>query len=204
MEYNKIPSDETIRLAIAALEKNGMKALVVKTGAEAKAKVSELIPEGAEVMNMTSITLDTIGAAQEINESGKYDSVKNKLAAMDRETQGRQMQQIGAAPQYAVGSVHAVTENGEVVIASQTGSQLPAYAYGAEKVIWVVGAQKIVPDMDAAIKRIYEYVLPLEGERANKAYGITTGSAVNKMLTVNHEKIEGRITIIFVKEVLGF
>jgi L-lactate utilization protein LutC len=203
MEYNKIASDETIQKAIASLEKNGMKALVVETGADATAKTLELIPEGSEVMNMTSITLETLGLDKELNESGKYDSVKNKLAAMNRETENREMQRIGAAPQYAVGSVHAITETGEVVIASNTGSQLPAYAYGAEKVIWVVGAQKIVPDMATALKRLYDYVLPLESVRANKAYGIPA-SAVNKMLTVNHENIEGRITVIFVKEVLGF
>lgn len=203
MEYNKIASDETIHRVIAALEKNGIKSLLVETAQEAKAKVLALIPKGSEVMNMTSITLETIGLDKEIMESGRYEAVKNKLMAMNRETESREMQRLGAAPQYAVGSVHAVTENGEVVIASNTGSQLPAYAYGADKVIWVVGAQKIAPDMAGAVKRIYDYVLPLESERAHKVYGVP-GSAVNKMLTINKENDPERITIIFVKEVLGF
>src|SRR3989344_6159517 len=189
MQYNIIPSDEIIQKAIASLKNNGIEAMVVENGEAAKAKALELIPAQSEVMNMTSVTLETIGIPKELNESGKYNSVRN--------------QKLGAAPVYAIGSVHAVTQEGQVVIASNTGSQLPAYAYGAAKVIWVVGAQKIVKDLDAAFKRIYEYVLPLESERARKAYGVE-GSNVSKLLIVNKEIAPNRITIIFVKEVLGF
>lgn len=99
--------------------------------------------------------------------------------------------------------MHAVTEDGKIVIASNTGSQLGAYAYGSQHVIWVVGAQKIVPNIDQAIKRIYDYVLPLESERAHKAYGVE-GSAVNKMLIVNAEGTPDRVTVIFIKESIGF
>ena len=139
--------------------------------AEAKEKVLQIIPEGAEIMNMSSVTVDSIGLAKEINESGKYDSVRNKLVAMDRKTQGPQMQKLGAAPEWVVGSVHAVTEDGKVIVASASGSQLPAYAFGSSHVIWVVGSQKIVKDLDDGMKRVYEYVFPLENERAKKVYG---------------------------------
>ncbi len=203
MDYTSIPSDETIRQVVAALEQNGITAIVAESGAEAKEKALDLIPSGAEVMTMTSVTLDTIGLEQEINESGKYEAVKPKLYSMDRETSGRQMQQMGAAPEYVIGSVHAVTQNGEVVIASNTGSQLPAYAYGSDKVVWVVGAQKIVADLEQAKARIYDHVLPLESERAKKAYGVP-GSFVSKLLIVNREITPGRITVILVKEALGF
>jgi len=203
MQYNIIPSDEIIQKAIASLKSNGIEAMVVENGEAAKAKTLELIPAQSEVMNMTSVTLETIGIPKEINESGRYASVRNQLNSMDRGTQSSEMQKLGAAPLYAIGSVHAVTQEGQVVIASNTGSQLPAYAYGAAKVIWVVGAQKIVKDLDAAFKRIYEYVLPLESERARKAYGVE-GSNVSKLLIVNEEIAPGRIVIIFVKEALGF
>ena len=203
MEHNTIPSDEIIQKTIASLKNNGIEAMVVENGEAAKAKALELIPAQAEVMNMTSITLETIGIPKEINESGKYTSARNQLNSMDRKTQGGEMQKLGAAPVYAIGSVHAITEKGQVVIASNTGSQLPAYAYGAAKVIWVVGTQKIVKDLDAAFKRIYEYVLPLESERARKAYGVE-GSNVSKLLIVNKEIAPGRIVIIFAKETLGF
>jgi hypothetical protein len=125
-----------------------------------------------------------------------------KLAELDPKTQGRERTILGAAPEYMVGSVHAITEGGSVVIASNTGSQLPGYASGASHVIWVVGGQKIVSDLDEAIKRIYEYTYPLEDLRAQEAYGIN--SNVSKLLIVNKEVIPHRIKVILVKENLGY
>lgn len=203
MDYKSIPSQDVIDKTKAALQTNGIQVIVVENGVDAKKKVSELLPQNAEVMTMTSTTLDQIGATEEINKSGKYNAVRDKLYSMDRETQYIEMQKLGAAPEYTVGSVHAVTEDGHVLIASNTGSQLPAYVYGSAHVIWVVGAQKIVKDTDEAIKRIYDYVLPLESERAHKAYGVP-GSAVNKLLIINKEVTPNRLTMILVKEALGF
>ncbi len=114
------------------------------------------------------------------------------------------MQKLGAAPEYVIGSVHTVTEDGHVlIIASASGSQLPAYVYAAEHVIWVVGTQKIVKNIEEGMKRIYKYVLPLESARAHKAYGVP-GSSVNKLLIVNKEPVPNRITIILVQQPLGF
>lgn len=201
--WDSVKDDQVIRDTIVALEKNGINAVMVASGAEAKAKVLELIPEGAEVMDMTSVTLTDTGIAKEIHESGKYASVRNKLNAMDRATQGAEMQKLGAAPEWAIGSAHAVTQDGKVMIASNTGSQLPAYAYGASHVVWVVGAQKLVKNEEEGRKRIYDYVLPLESERARKAYGVA-GSNVSKLLVVNQEVSPDRIMVIIVKEKLGF
>ena len=122
---------------------------------------------------------------------------------MDRNTQGLEMQRLGAAPEFVIGSVHAVTQDGKVMIASNSGSQLPAHAYGSSNVIWVVGIQKIVKNIDEGFKRIYEHSLPLESERARKAYNMP-GSFVSKILIINKEIKPGRITIIFVPEILGF
>lgn len=205
-DFTKMPDQEILDMTVKALEANGITALVVENGEEAKEKVLSLIPENAEVMTMTSVTLDTIGLSTEINESGKYDSVKVKLAKMNRETDHREMQRIGAAPEYAVGSVHAVTQDGKVLVASNTGSQLPAYTYGANHVVWVVGAQKIVKDLDQGMKRIYEHVLPLESPRARKAYGLPEDwhSNVSKLSIFHKEVNPNRITLILVKEQLGF
>ncbi len=200
--FNKLADDQTIIDTIQALKTNGIEALVVENGAKAKEKVLELLPKGAEVMNMSSVTLETIGLDKEINESGNYDAVKPKLFKMDRKTQGVEMQKLGAAPVWAVGSVHAVTEDGRVLIASNTGSQLGVYAYASAHIIWVVGTQKIVKNLDEGVKRIYEYVLPLENEHMKKLYGV--GSNVSKLLIINKEIVPGRINIIFVKEKLGF
>ena len=123
--------------------------------------------------------------------------------AMDSATQGGEMRKLGTAPDWTIGSVQAVTEDGQVVMASNSGSQLPAYAYGAGRVIWVVGVQKIVANLDEALKRIYEYVLPLESERVKVAYGMDK-SNVSKLLVINKEIAPERMTVILVKEKLGF
>ncbi len=202
MAWDTLASEKSIQKTIEALKVNGISALVVENGEEAKEKVLELIPKSAQVMTMSSVTLEKIGLTKELNESAKYDSVKKKLASLDRNTQGAEMRKLGAAPDYAIGSVHAVTENGEVIIASNSGSQLPAYVFGAGKVIWVVSTKKIVKNKEEGMKRIEDYSLPLESERAKKAYGM--GSNISKVLIVNREFMKERITLILVKEDLGF
>jgi len=201
-KWNSLPAQQVVEKTLVALKGNGMDAMVVENGAIAKEKVLELIPAGSEVLNMTSVTLDTIGVSNEINGSGKYNSVRNKLSGMDRKTQRLEIQKLSTAPEWVVGSIHAVTQDGQVLIASNSGSQLPAYVYGSANVIWVVGVQKIVKNIDRGMRRIRDYTFRLEDERAKKAYGV--GSGVNKVLIVNKEIMPGRITMILVKEVLGF
>lgn len=201
--YNQLPTQATLQKTVTALEQNGITVHVVENSQEAKEKVLSVIPQQAEVMTMTSITLEETGIAEALNDTTTYNPSRDKLYALDRQTQAKEMNVLGATSTYTVGSVHAVTESGNVVVASATGSQLPAYAYSSPNVIWVVGAQKIVPTIDDALKRIEEYVLPLESERAKKAYGVP-GSVIAKLLIFNKEVTPGRITMILVKEVLGY
>ena len=198
--FSKLADEEQIERAAKALEKNGIRVVRAENSEEARKKLLDLIPNGAEVFTSTSRTLDSIGVIPEIN--AKFDSVRVKLATMDPKTQNREMQKLGATPEYMVGSVHAVTEDGKVVVASNTGSQLTGYAAGAKHVIWVVGAQKIVRDLDEAMQRIEEYSYPLENERAQQAYGIN--SNISKLLIINKEVNPRRITMIIVNENLGF
>ncbi len=203
--FDQIASDEVINKTIENLKQNGMEAVFVENGEAAKQKFYELVPKGSEVMVMTSETLRALNLEEEINKSSDYTAVKQKIAAM-AEDKAREKKMMGAASQVAVGSVHAITEKGEVIVASNTGSQLPAYVYGADSVVWVVGAQKLVSSMEEGLKRIYEYILPLETVRARKAYGLpeTWNSNPSKILFINREVNAGRIKIIVVKEVLGF
>lgn len=201
-QYGELASASSIEKTVGALAQKGITAVVVENGKAAKEKALEIIPAGAEVMNMTSMTLEHTGIADALAEQGKFDFVREKLEKMDDKTQATEKRRLGAAPEWVVGSIHALTEAGEAMIASATGSQLPAYAYGSAHVIWVVGTQKIVKNIDEGMRRIYEYTFPLENERAHKAYGM--GSGVNKILIVNREFAPGRITIILVKEKLGF
>lgn len=201
--WNTVATDESIKKTMAALKENGISSTVVESIAEAKNAVVSLIPKQSEVMTMTSVTLDKTGIESAINSSGDYAAVKPKLYSLDRETHGKEMQQIGAAPEYALGSVHAITEDGKIVVASNTGSQLPAYAYGSSHVVFVVGAQKIVSKLEDAMDRIYQYVLPLESARAHAAYGVAS-SNVSKLLIITKEVNPERMTVVFVKEAVGF
>jgi hypothetical protein len=201
-EFARLAHDKQIQRAAKALEANGIHTIIVENGEEAKRIFFELVPEGSEVFLGASVTLETLGIKDEIDKSGKYDALRPKMFAMNRETQGREIRKLGGAPDYAAGSVHAVTEDGHVLIASKTGSQLGPYASGAGKVIWVVGAQKIVKDFNEGLRRIQEYCYPLEDVHMHQLY--STGTDINKILIVNTEFRPNRITMIIVKEQLGF
>lgn len=203
MNYTEKANEEIIKKTAAALSENGVKVIIAKSAEDAKKKALEILPHKAEVMTMTSETLRELGLESEINESGKYDAVKPKLYSMNRDEHGTSMQKLGAAPEWAIGSVHAVTEDGKVVVASNTGSQLPGYVYGSPHVVWIVGTHKIVKNLDEAMDRIYNHVLPLESERAKKAYGVP-GSNVSKIFILNKEINPDRITMILVDETLGY
>jgi hypothetical protein len=202
-KWNHSASNKSIQKTVNALKVNGISTIVVDSLEQAKKTVLDLIPEKSEVMTNTSVTLDESGISQVINESGKYDAVKPKLYSLKRETDSNLMQKLGAGPDFVLGSVHAITEDGKVIIASNSGSNLPNNAYGAGRVIWVAGSQKIVKDLDTGIKRLYEHTLPLESERAKKAYGVA-GSFVSKMLIFNREPNPDRITLVLVKSPVGY
>lgn len=201
-EFKKLASDEQIRRTAEALEANGIQTIIAQNGEEAKRIFFELVPEESEVFLGASVTLETLGIKDEIDKSGRFEALRPKMFAMDRATQSREIRKLGGAPDYAAGSVHAVTETGQVLIASNTGSQLGPYASGAGKVIWVVGAQKLVKDLNEGFRRIYEYNLPLETEHMQQLYNARTN--VNKILVLNREIRPNRITMIIVKEELGF
>lgn len=200
-EFARPVSSEQIAAAAAALTAKGMNALVVESRTEARSRILDVLPEGAEVFTSLSRTLDTLGLSEEINASSRYTSLRPQLRGLDREKQGRQWRKLMASPEYVIGSVHAVTTQGQVLIASASGSQLASYVFGASHVIWVVGAQKIVRDLDEGLRRIREYSYPLEHERMHALNG--TGSKISKILLVEGEW-PGRISVILVKEALGF
>ena len=201
-EFSQLSSLDRIAAVGEALEHNGVRTFVVQSGDEARTTVDSLIPLGAEVFNNTSRTLESIGVADDIERSGRYVPLRLRLFQMDREMQAREMRILAASPDYVVGSVHAVTEEGSLLLASASGSQLGPIVSGAEHVIFVIGGQKIVPDLETGIRRILEYSFPLEDRRAREAYGVPSG--VNNILIVNHAVAADRITAILVHEALGF
>lgn len=201
-EFTHLAPDEQIEKTVQALQTHGIRAVVFETGEEARNYVLELIPRGAQVYNSPSRTLELIGLAEDIEHPTRFQSVRAQLHALDRVTQRNEMRQLGASPDVLVGSVHAITEQGEVLIASAVGSQLGPAAFGAGMVIWVVGTQKLVRTLEDGFRRIREYSYHLENERTHQVYGQAT--AINKILIVNGEAYSGRITIVLVKQQLGF
>lgn len=201
-QFSRLADDDQVARAVAALRANGMETHVVDDVDAARALVLSLIPDGVTVLDASSQTLARAGIAEEIARSDRFTSVRPQLAALAQEGRADEQRRLGATPDVVVGSVHAVTEQGEAVIASATGSQLAPYAFGAGRVVWVAGTQKIVPDLDAAFARVGEYSFPLENERAQKVYG--RGSYLAKLLVVRREFQPGRVTIVLVRENLGF
>ena len=201
-QFAVLADDASVSRTSAALEDNGITVVRAADAGEAKRIVLDLVPAGAQVHNGASQTLEETSIAEEIHNSGRYEPIHPRIWSMDRETQADEIRRLTSSPDVMLGSVHAVTETGSLVAASASGSQLAPYAAGAGKVILVVGTQKIVSDLDEALRRIDEYVFPLEDARAEAAYGVHSG--VNKVLIINREYIPGRITVVFVDEALGF
>src|SRR5579863_2208775 len=199
--FAALPDEDTLRATVVALEEHGFSVEVVDDLDAARQAVLTRIPRGSSVMTNTSVTLAETGIADAINDGGAYESARNKMFALDFATQAQEMKAIGGQPDYALGSVHAITAGGTLVIASASGSQLASYAWGAANVIFVVGVQKLVPTLEAAHERIYQHSLPLEDARAIAAYG--QHSSVGKILEI-HQELPGRIHIVLIRQAVGF
>jgi acyl-CoA hydrolase len=199
--FAALPDEQTLAATVTALEEHGFSVEVVDDLEAARHAVLTRIPHGSSVMTNTSVTLQQTGIADAVNNGGPYDSARVKMAELDFATQLQEMKAIGGQPDYALGSVHAMTRDGILVIASASGSQLASYAWGATNVIFVVGAQKLVPTLEAARDRIHTHSLVLEDARAVAAYG--QHSSVGKILEI-HSELPGRIHIVLVRQVVGF
>ncbi|HLY13037.1 MAG TPA: LUD domain-containing protein [Candidatus Limnocylindrales bacterium] len=200
--FNEPAEPAVIEQTAEALRERGFTVEIAADFDDARRKVLALIPEGAEVGQGASKTLEQIGVTAEIEGSGRYDAIRPRLRSMDRATQGPEIRRLGAAPEYWLGSAHAVTVHGEMVIVSFGGSQLGPIISGAGKVILAVGSQKIVPDLETGFRRIEEYSYPLESARLQDAYGIP--SSINKMIILNGEVAQDRITVILIPGAIGF
>jgi acyl-CoA hydrolase len=195
-------SARRLERAAAALTEHGFTVEILDDAAAARSRVKDLIPEGASVFTGASETLRLSGIEEDINASGRYDALRPRGLAMDRATQMDEIRRMFASPDVAIGSVAAVTETGSLVVASGSGSQLNGYAGGAARAIWIVGAQKVVPDLSTALRRVEDHCLPLESDRAMRVYGMP--SAVNRLLVLNAEVQPRRGMVLLLREAIGF
>lgn len=188
--------------AAARLVEHGFTVELLDDTAAARARIRRLIPEGASVFTGASQTLRLSGIEADLNTGDRYDAIRPRVLAMDRARQMDDIRRLTSTPDFIVASAHAVTEDGSLLIASASGSQLPGMAGGAAHAVWVVGAQKVVPDLAAGLRRIEEHCLPLENERALKAYGYP--SVISRLLIMGREPFPGRSTVLLLREAVGF
>ena len=193
---------ERLERAAAALTAHGFAVEILDDAAAARTRVRDLIPEGASVLTGASETLRLSGIDDDINGTERYRAVKSRTRTMDRAASLQDIWRELACPDVVVGSVAAVTETGSLVAASASGSQIPAYANGATRAIWIVGAQKVVPDLSTALRRVEDHALPLETARVQAVHG--QPSAVNRLLILNAEPHPGRGTVLLLREAIGF
>ena len=198
--FTAMPDDETLETTVAAVAARGFGVEVVDDLDAAREAVLARIPRDSSVATNSSVTLEETGVAAAINDHGAYDSARKALT-LDRATQMREIKAIITQPDFALGSAHAVTRDGTLVIASALGSQLAAYAWGAENVILIVGAQKLVPDLATAHERIHQHCLELESERTLEVYG--RGSYIGKILEI-HQDEPGRTHVVVIRQAVGF
>jgi hypothetical protein len=201
MEFAAPASRDQLERAVAALAKHRIEAEIVPDRETARSRALALVPQGAEVHTGLSETMRELGITDHIEQSGSYDAIRPKLLKLDRETQRREMAKLASAPDYILGSVHAVTEDGQLVIGSGTGSQLGPYANSAGRVILIAGAQKVVPDLETGLRRLREYSYPMEDARM-KAAGYP-GTLLAKTLIISFDS-PGRTHLILVEDSIGF
>lgn len=205
MEYNQLASAESIKTTIAKLAEHNIEGIAVENKESALAKIKELIPAGASVMNGSSVTLETTGFVDYLKEDKHgWNNLHAGIVAEADKVKQAQLRQDAIHADYYLGSVHALSETGEFVIASNTGSQLPHIVFTSKNLIFVVGAQKIVPNLGEAMKRLDEYVIPLEDKHMQKKYGV--GTYPNKIVIFKGEAqmMQRKITVLIVNESLGF
>lgn len=204
MKYENLASKEAIERTTDALKTRNIKVEFVNTKEEALKKIKTMIPGGKDVMTGGSTTLDQIGFTEYLK-SGKHPwkNLKDQILSENDPKKQMELRKKSITSEYFLGSIHAVSETGEILIVNATGSSIPSYSFSSDNVIWIVGTQKIVPSLEDGFKRIREYCVPLEDKRM-KSIGYQ-GTTIGKYLIFEREINENRkINLIFVNEKLGF
>jgi L-lactate utilization protein LutC len=200
-EFTAPASQAQLEQLAQRMRDRNFEVVIVETGQQAKAEVMARIPKGSEVHSAKSKTLEDIGVFKELMESQDYDFLRRKSMKMDRNTQAREMRKLLAAPDIMVGSAQAVTEAGQLVAASASGSQMGPYSAASGHLILVIGSQKIVPDLETALRRINEHVTPYEDARLRAQMGV--GTKLARVLILERDYTPGHTTVILVKEPVG-
>ncbi|TSC68853.1 MAG: hypothetical protein G01um101456_463 [Parcubacteria group bacterium Gr01-1014_56] len=205
MEYTTLPPRATVERLVANLKERNIEGIIVETKEDALAKIKELIPQGASVMNGASRTLDEIGFIEYLKSGNHgWDNLHAAILAEKDPAKQAQLRKQSVLSDYYLGSVHALAETGELVIASNTGSQLPHIVFTSPNLIFVVSTQKIMPTLADAQKRLREHVVPLEDKRMMAVYNVGTHISKELIFHYEHPMMGRKVRVLFVNEKLGF
>ena len=203
--YNELAKKEVVDETIKNLAANNVEGIFVATKEEALAKIKELIPAHASLMNGASVTLEQIGFVDVLQKKEHtWNNLHDGVLAEQDPAKKLALRKQAVTSDYYLGSVHALAQTGQFIIASNTGSQLGHIVFTSPNLIFVVGAQKIVPNLDEAFKRLHEYVIPLEEVHMQQKYGV--GTFPSKVVVFNRENpiMKRSVKMIIVNEALGF
>lgn len=203
-KFSKIASKETIDKVISAFNDRNIKGTFVNTKKEALETIFNIIPKDSEIATASSESLREIGFLDVLKQKKhNWKNVKDNLFAEVDHLKREELRRESILADYNIQSCHAITENGQLVIASGMGNQISAIAYASKNIVFVVGAQKIVKNLDEAFERIHNYILPLENERMKKI-GFKKGTTLGKILIFEKEIREREVHVIIVNENIGF
>lgn len=199
-------SHETIEALREALAHRGVTMEYYPTGAEALARLKELVPlGGTKVMTGSSMTLVQIGFIDWLTAHHNAGDVYYYRAVVhtqgEREARESNRREATLA-EYFLGSVNALAMTGEAVVADHSGTRVGGYVYAARNVIWVAGVNKLVPTVEDGIRRVREVALPQEDARIRAEGG--EGSEIGKLVIFEHESRPNRIRLLLIGEELGF
>lgn len=204
--------EQKINRTIEALNKNNMNGYFVKDNEELLEKLKELIKDGDKV---------AFGGSMSIIEAGVLDFLrKGNYELLDRYKEGLTKEEIvdiykGAfTSDCYIASSNAVTENGELYNVDGNGNRVSAMLYGPEKVILICGINKIVKNVDEAIKRNREFSAPMNARRLNKktpcakvGYCMDCKSEdrlCNEYTLIRRQNNKERMHVIFLNDDLGY
>ncbi len=205
MNYTTLADKKSLDKTILSLSGKGYKVFNIQRSSEALEKIKEIIPEGSVLMNGSSTTLNQIGFSDLLKDNNhKWNNLHEAIVSETDTEEQSILRKEATLSEYYIGSVHAITEDGEMVIASNTGSQLPNIVFSSTNLVFIIGTQKIVNNLSSAMERLENHVKALEDERSKVAYGVPT--SVNKILIFKGENpYMGRtVSIILVNELLGY
>jgi hypothetical protein len=201
-KWSVAPSEQDITATVIALEKANIRVIRVNDSFQALEKIKEIIPPGAEVMNGSSTTLIEIGYEDLINGQHSWKNLRQIITEENDDLLRNDLRRRSVSAEYFLSGANAIARTGYIVACDASGSRVGAWPFAAKNLILVSGVNKIVPTLQDALQRIWDYVYPLENARAKKVYGIN--SQIGKCVILAKEGKTGRITLILIDDILGY